>query len=66
MREEAEEVHNVRFLHMQESGNPDKSRRIVCLQEEYPSANIGQDWTALAVEVSEGHHHKEGIDNERY
>ena len=56
----------MRLSHTRESGHPAKCGRIVCIQEEDPSANIGQDWNALAVEVSEGHHHEESIDNESY
>ena len=33
---------------------------------EGPSIRIGQDLIALVVEVSEGHHHEESIDNESY
>ena len=51
---------------MKESGHPDKCGRILCLQEEDPSIKIGQDWTSLAAEVSEGNYHGEIIDNERY
>ena len=41
MREEVAEVHDVRLLHMRESGDPDKCRRIFCLQEEYSYVKIG-------------------------
>ena len=41
VREEVEYVHDVRFLHTRESGNPDKCGRILCLQEEDPSVKIG-------------------------
>ena len=60
------EVHDVIFTHTRESKHTDKCGRIVCLQEEDPSVKIGQDCTALEVEVSEGYHHEESIDNERY
>ena len=56
----------MRLLHTRESVHPAKCGNIVCLQEEDPSVKIGKDWTALAVEVSEGHHHKKSIDNESY
>ena len=61
-----EEVQDARFLHTIESGHPDKCGFIFCLQEEDSSINIGKDFTALAVEVSEGRHHEEIIDNESY
>ena len=51
---------------MIESGHPDKCRRIVFRQEEDTSFKIGQDWTALVVEVIEVHHHEESIGNESY
>ena len=51
---------------MRESRYLDKRRRIVFFQEEYPSVKIGHYWTSLVVEVSEGHHHGEIIDNEIY
>ena len=54
------------FTHMRESRYLDKRRRIVFFQEEYPSVKIGHYWTSLVVEVSEGHHHGEIIDNEIY
>ena len=63
MREYVKEVHDGILLHTRESRHPVKCRHIVCLQEEDKSTNIGQDWTALAVEVSEGHNHGENIDN---
>ena len=51
---------------MRQSGHTYNCGRIVYLQEEDPSIKIGQDWTSLAAEVSEGHYHGEIIDNERY
>ena len=66
VREEVTEVNNVRLSHTRESVHPDKCGCIVCIQEEYTSIKIGQDWNAFAVEVSEGHYREESIDNESY
>ena len=41
VREDMTEVHGVKFSHSRESGHTDKWGRIVCLQEAYPSVNIG-------------------------
>ena len=60
------EVHDVIFMRTRESINPDNCGHIVCLQEEEPYVNIGQDWTALAVKVSEVYHNEESIDNDSY
>ena len=49
-----------------ESGYSAKCGRILCLQKEEPSFKNVQDWTALAVEVSEGHCNEEIVDNESY
>ena len=51
---------------MREYGHPTKCGCIFFLQEEDLSVKIGQYWTALVVEISEEHHHKEIIDNEIY
>ena len=59
------EVHDVIFTHTRESRHLDKRGRIVYLQEKDTLVNIGQDLTSFAVEVSEGHHHEERVDNER-
>ena len=40
MREEVVEIHNVRLLHIRESGYPDKCGCIVYLQGEDPSVKI--------------------------
>ena len=66
MIEEVVEVHDVIFLYTRESGHPAKYGRIICIQEEYPSVKIRYYWTSFAVEVSEGHHHEESINNESY
>ena len=60
---EVTEVHYVRFTLTRESIHPAKREHIVCLQEEYLPVKIGKDWTTLAVEVSEEHHHKKIIYN---
>ena len=62
MIEDVTEVHDVRFSYTRESVHSAKCGRIVCLQEEYPSINIGQDWTSLEVEVSKKLLHEETID----
>ena len=58
MKEEVTEVHDIIFMNIRDSRHPTKCGRIVCLQEEDTSVKIGQDWTALVVEVSEGYYHE--------
>ena len=55
----------MRLSHTRESGHSAKCGRIVCLQEEYPSINIGQDWTTFDVGVSKKLLHEEIIDHYR-
>ena len=66
MREDVTEFQDMRLSYTREYIHPEKCKSIVSIYEEDLSVNIGQDWTALAVEVSEVHHHEESIDNESY
>ena len=66
MREDVTEFQDMRLSYTREYIHPEKCKSIVSIYEEDLSVNIGQDWTALAVEVSEGHHCKESMNNEGY